>query len=160
MLASSCSGYYLINKLNKLSRKSGLSLFISHCNTRSLSKNFNTLKKILNFVHSRADILGITEIKLDEFSITKLDLNNYTLFRTDSKSKAGGTAFYIYNTLKAIPLYDIGFDMVLKNVPIFGIKATVKRESKWLRFVCLYSVANPVVFQGCKYNATLNPPLW
>ena len=110
---------------------------------------------------SRPDILGITEIKLNEFSITNLDLNNYDLFRTDSKSpNTGGTSLYISNTLRAIPLYDIGFDMVLKNVAIFGIKATLKRESKWLRFVCLYSVVNPVVFQGCKCNATLNTPLW
>ena len=109
---------------------------------------------------SRPDIFGITEIKLNEFSIANLDLNNYNIFRTDSKSNTSGTALYISHTLKAIPLYDIGFDMVLKNVVIFGIKATVKRESKWLRFVCLYSVVNPVVFQGCKYNVTLNPPLW
>ena len=35
--------------------------------------------------------------------------------------------------------------MVLKNVAIFGIKATLKRESKWLRFVCLFSVVNPLM---------------
>ena len=78
-------------------------------------------------------------------NLLSLILNNYKLFRTDSKTNAGGTALYILsNTLKAIP--DIGFDVVLKNVAIFGIKATLKRESKWLRFVCLFIVVNPLVF--------------
>ena len=67
MLTSPCSGYYLINKLNKLTRKSGPSLFIFHGNTRGLSKNFNTLKEILNSVDSKPDILGITETKLMNF---------------------------------------------------------------------------------------------
>ena len=71
MLASHCSGYYLINKLNQLIRKSGPSLFIFHCNTRRLSKNFSTLGEILNSLDSKPDILGITETKLNEFSITK-----------------------------------------------------------------------------------------
>ena len=93
---------------------------------------------------SKPDILGIAETKLNESSISYLDLNNYKLFRTDSKTNAGGTALYISNTLKAIP--DIGFDVVLKNVAIFGIKATLKKESKWLRFVCLFSVVNHLVF--------------
>jgi len=95
MLASRCSGYYLINKLNKLTRKSGFNLFIFHCNARSLSKNFNTLKEILNFVHSRSDILRIIETKPNEFSITNLHLNNYNLFRSDSKTNAGGTALIL-----------------------------------------------------------------
>ena len=146
MLASPCSGYYSINKLNKLTRKSDPSLFIFHCykNTRRLSKNFSTLQEVLKSLDSTPDILGIAETKLNESSISNLDLNNYKLFRTDSKTNAGGTALYVSNTLKAIP--DIGFDVVLKNVAIFGIKATLKRESKWLRFVCLFSVVNPLVF--------------
>ena len=111
MLASLCSEYYSINNLNKLTRKSGPNLFIFHCNTRSLSKNFDTLEEILNSLDSMPDILGITETKLNQFSATNLDLNNYNLFRTDSKTNAGGTALYISNTLKAIPRYDIGFDM-------------------------------------------------
>ena len=118
MVASPCSGYYLINKLkNKLTSKSGPSLFIFHCNTRSLSKNFNTLKEILNSVDSRPDILGITQTKLNEFSITNLDLTSFAL--TQKLMPVHGTALYISNPLKAIPLYDIGFDMVLKNVAIF-----------------------------------------
>lgn len=111
MFASPCSDYYSINDLNKLIRKSGPNLFIFHCNTRSLSKNFDTLEEILNSLDSKPDILGITETKLNEFSITNLDLSNYNLFRTDSKTSAGGTALYISNTLKAIPRCDIRFDM-------------------------------------------------
>jgi len=111
MLASPCSEYYSISKLNKLTRKFGSSLFIFHCNTRSLSKNFDILEETLNSIDSKPDILGITEAKLNEFSVTNLDLNNYNLFRTDSKTNAGGTALYVANTLKAIPRYDIGFDM-------------------------------------------------
>ena len=83
MLASPCSEYYSINNLNKLTRKSGPNLFISHCNTRSLSKNFDILEEILNSLDSMPDILGITETKLNQFSITNLDLNNYNLFRKD-----------------------------------------------------------------------------
>ena len=147
MLASPCSGCYSINELNKLTSKSDPTLFICHCNTRSLSKNFNTLEEILNSLDSKPDILGSTETNLNEFSICNLDFNNYNLlFRSDSKTNAGRTALYISNTLKAIPHYDVGLDMVLKNVAIFGIKATLKRESKWLRFVCLFSVVNPSVF--------------
>ena len=70
MLASPCSGYYSINDLNKLTKKAGPSLFIFHCNTRSLSNNFDTLEEILNSLDSKPDILGITETKLGELSIT------------------------------------------------------------------------------------------
>ena len=108
MLASPCLEYYSINNLNKLTRKSGPSLFICHCNTRSLSKNFDTLGEILNSLDSKPDILGITETKLNQFSISNLDLNNYNLFRTNSKTNAGGTALYISNTLRGI---------VTKSVP-------------------------------------------
>ena len=123
MLASPGSGYYSINKLNKLTRKSDPCLFIFHCykNTRHLSKNFSTLQEVLKSLDSKPDILGIADTKLNDFSISNLDLNNYKLFRTDSKTNAGGTALYISNTLKATPLYNIGFDVVLKNVAIFGI---------------------------------------
>ena len=86
---------------------------------------------------SKPDILGITETKLNEFSISNLDLNNYKLFPSDLKTNAGGTALYISinKYFKAIPHYDTGFHIVLKSAAIFGIKATLKRESKWLRFV-------------------------
>ena len=59
------------------------------------------------------DILGIIETKLNESSVNNLDLKNYKLFRTGSKTNAGGTstALYIANSLQAIPRYDIGFDM-------------------------------------------------
>ena len=46
MLASPCSECYSINDLNKLTKKAGPSLFIFHCNTRSLLKNFDTLEEI------------------------------------------------------------------------------------------------------------------
>ena len=70
MLASPCSEYYSINDLNKLTEKAGSSLFIFHCNTRSLPKNFDTLEEILNSLDSKPDVLGITETKLNELSIT------------------------------------------------------------------------------------------
>jgi len=131
MLASPCSECYSINNLNKLTRKSGPSLFIFHSNTRSLSKNFDTLEEILNSLDSKPDILGITKTKLNEFSVTNLDLHNYNLFRTDSKTNAGGTALYISNILKAIPRYDIGFDM--DQVESNGVKLIMaKRDLLWL----------------------------
>ena len=111
MLVSPCSEYYSMKKLNNLLKKSGSTLFIFHCNTRSLSKNFNFLEEILDSMDSQPDILGITETKLNESSVNNLDLKNYTLFRTDSKTNEGGTALYIANSLQAVLRYDIGFDM-------------------------------------------------
>ena len=105
-----CSKYYSIKKLNYVLKKSGSSLFIFHCNTRSLSKNFNPHKEIW-ILWIRSLILGITEIKLNESSVNNSDLRNYKLFRTDSKTNAGGTALYIDNSLQAIPRCDIGLDM-------------------------------------------------
>ena len=58
MLASPCSEYYSINDLNKLTKKAGPSLFIFHCNTRSLSNNFDTLEEILNSLDAKSDIFS------------------------------------------------------------------------------------------------------
>ena len=98
MLDSPCSEYYSINNLNNLTRKAGPA--------RTLSKNFDTFEEILNSLDSRPDILGITETKRIELSITYLDLNNCNLYRTDTKTNAGGTALYISNTLTAITPYE------------------------------------------------------
>ena len=68
MLVSPCSEYYSVKKLNNLLKKSGSNLFIFHCNTRSLWKNFNLLEEILDFMDSQPDIFGITETKLNESS--------------------------------------------------------------------------------------------
>ena len=111
MLVSPCSEYYAMKKLNNLLKKASSNLPIFHCNTRILSNNFNLLEEILDSMDSQPDILGITETKLNESSVNNLDLKNYKLFRTDSKTNAGGTALYIANSLQAVPRYDIGFDM-------------------------------------------------
>ena len=78
MLVSLWSEYYSIKKLNiNLFEKSGSNLFIFHCNTRSLSTNFNLLEEILDSMDSQPDTLGITETKLP---VNNLDLKKIISF--------------------------------------------------------------------------------
>ena len=58
-----------------------------HVNSRSLSKNFDSLQTLLSTLNLPISIIGITEILLHSNSHPLFDLNNYQTIRADRSGR-------------------------------------------------------------------------
>lgn len=99
---SSDSNYYSTDDFISNFTKTSKGFSILHVNSRSLSKNFDSLETMLyslnNFPFS---VIGVTETWLHSTSPNLFELNNYTLVRQDRTDKrGGGIAFYISEQLQ------------------------------------------------------------
>ena len=99
--------YVDIESFNHQERKSNLSLF--HLNIASLSKHKDELETLLNSMHFKFDILGISESKLKKGTDPNFDINikGYNHFSTSTESNNGGTLLYISDSLKYKPRKDL-----------------------------------------------------
>ena len=75
-------------------------LFLIHFNIRSLQKYIDELYTYLVSSKSQPAIVAISETKLRVDAIKRsIHLEGYKLISSDSKTSAGGVAFYIKDTL-------------------------------------------------------------
>ena len=79
-----------------------------------LAKNIDVLNDIIYSVsYKPADILTVTETRLNDNTITNVDIHGYNFYHTDLTTKADGAAIYVRNNLKTVVRPDISFSMQL-----------------------------------------------
>ena len=81
-------------------KNKGISIF--HCNTRSLQKNHDTLRDILESFQEMPSIIAISETKLKEDNIYNISVPVYNFVGTHSQTNAGGAGIYISDKINFI----------------------------------------------------------
>ena len=113
---SDVSPYHDVNSLkNLVINKSVREISIIHFNAISLEKNIDSIQNLLLKLSALPDIICISETKLQDDKINNqinfVQLPNYNFEFNNSKTKAGGTAMYIHESLD----YKIRNDFVIKT---------------------------------------------
>ena len=72
-----------------------------HCNTRSISANFDTLNQLLCDLNHPFSVIGLSETKLkvDEEVLLNINLRGYKFLSNPTLTNAGGVGFYRRNNL-------------------------------------------------------------
>ena len=70
------SPYMSMNELNKL-KYNLITLSVLQLNGRSIVKNFDNLKLLLNSIHNKYDVISICEICFEEFYMNLFKLQGY-----------------------------------------------------------------------------------
>lgn len=73
-----------------------------HCNTRSLNKNHETLKDILDAFKDKPNVIAISETKLKDENIHNISIPGYKFVGTNSRSNAGDVELYINEKINFI----------------------------------------------------------
>ena len=137
MLSTPSSEYYSITDANNLlADVDNDSIFLFHCNIRSLAKNFELLHDLLYCFDNIPDVIAVTETRINCNSSANIDLPNYKFYSTDSKTMAGGVGIYISSSLNAIHRSDLSF----KSVEAESCGIEILQEHK------------PSIIAGCIYR--------
>jgi len=128
--ASPCKYYQPDHSLFHL--KLSNSLFILHSDTRSLNKNFSTLKDLLNSFHFPPDAIGVSKTWLKSELDKNSSLPGYNFIHETSASRAGGVALYISNKFN----FEIAKDLTLITLTakICGLNSGL---GSWSHFIFL-----------------------
>ena len=136
MLSTPSSEYYSITDANNLlADVDNDSIFLFHCNIRSLAKNFELLHDLLYCFDNIPDAIVVTETRINCSSSANMDFPNYKFYSTDSKTMAGGVGIYISSSLNAIHRSDLSFN-------------SVEAESCWIEILQEHK---PSIIVGCIY---------
>ena len=89
-------------------------ILLVHVNAVSLTLNYDKIFDTLAELRPCPSIIFLTETKLHDSKLkdqlSKVIRNGYTMVYNNSKTKAGGTAIYVSDTLKYIERPDIKFN--------------------------------------------------
>ena len=97
-------------KQSVLSSTKPQSLSTLHLNVRSILKNKHVIVEFLIELGSCSEILAITETKLNDDKLNYTSKSNYSFVCCNSRTNAGGVAFYILNSLEFNIREDLGFN--------------------------------------------------
>ena len=90
MLSTPSSEYYSIADANNLLADiDNDSIFLFHCNIRSIPKNFELLHDLLYCFDNIPDVIAVTETRINCNSSANIDFSNYKFYSSDSKTMAG-----------------------------------------------------------------------
>ena len=74
-----------------------------HFNVRSLAKNIDKLNECICDLKTKPRVIAITKTKLNQNRMSvKINIYGYNFIHHDSKTCAGGVAFYIEESLKYV----------------------------------------------------------
>ena len=108
------------NEINNYTSSDAFSML--HCNTRSISANFDALNQLLCDLNHSFSIIGLSETKLkvDKENLSNISLRGYTFLSNPSLTNAGGVGLYVKNNLN----FNLREDLNSIN--------TVEFESIWI----------------------------
>ena len=69
---------------------------ILQLNGRSIVKNFDNLKLLLNSIHNTFDVISICETGFNEFNMNLFELQGYTSYHTIGNQKKSWWRLYLY----------------------------------------------------------------
>ena len=96
MLSTPSSEYYSITDANNLlADVDNDSIFLFHCNIRSLAKNFELLNDLLYCCDNIPNVIAVTETRINCNSSANIDFPNYKFYSTDSKT-IGWWCWYLH----------------------------------------------------------------
>lgn len=92
--------YYLPNDFNKLMKTANITndnkFSITHINIRSLNNKLDSLKQLLNSLYLPFQIIGLTEMWLNDTNEDLFKLNNYDFVNVNrTNGNGGGVGIYI-----------------------------------------------------------------
>ena len=98
-----------------------------HFNVRSLAKNIDKLNKCICDLKTKPSVIAITETKLNQNRMSaNINIYGHNFIHHDSKTCAGGVAFYIEESLKYIQSNKTSSN--LDNVEDLWIELTIKKN--------------------------------
>ena len=108
------------NEINNYTSSDAFSML--HCNTSSISANFDALNQLLCDLNHSFSIIGLSETKLkvDKENLSNISLRGYTFLSNPSLTNAGGVGLYVKNNLN----FNLREDLNSIN--------TVEFESIWI----------------------------
>ena len=125
-----CEPYLLLDNITNYFCKSGVSnsdLILLHINARSLSKNLDNIREILQHITTGPEIIGITETKISQKSdVNSLSLPGYNFFHVDSTISAGGVGIYVKSSLS----FSVRHDITLKDDDCESVWIELKTKGK------------------------------
>ena len=122
--------------MNKLNNKSSLSLF--HLNTCSLSKKYEDLKYLFDFINFNFDVITISEKRItkNKARINNIDLTSYSFEHCATESSAGGTLLYVRNHLSYKTRNDLNILKCAELESVFFEIITCKKSN--ILVACIY----------------------
>ena len=94
-----CNPYLTLNNITKHFCKAEVSdkdLIVLDVNARSLSKNLDSIREIIQHMPTEHDVIGITETKINQYcDVSSLSLPGYNFFHVNTMISAGGVGVYV-----------------------------------------------------------------
>ena len=98
-----------------------------HFNVRSLAKNIDKLNECICDLKTKPSVIAITETKLNQNRMSaNINIYGYNFIHYDSKTCAGGVAFYIEESLKYVQSNKTSLN--LDNVEDLWIELTINKK--------------------------------
>ena len=128
-------------------------------NVKSWTKNFDKLNKCICDLKTKPSVTAITETKLNQNSMSaNINIYGYNFIHCDSKTCAGGMAFYIEFSI-CTPVSSIYYIELLIFTPMLSLYKKlnlVKLEDLYYvelgQFMYLYYNKTPKIFNDLKKN--------
>ena len=111
---NSFTQYFEVENLSKLYEKSKTNVTLLNANIRSLYKNFDSFKDVLDSCKINFDVIGLVETWLRDKPLDYFYMDGYSLeFSNRKKGRCGGACIYINDKIK----YHIRNDLAEINHP-------------------------------------------
>ena len=144
------------NKIFTVSNSNKLSLF--HLNINSLAKHFENLNSLLNSIHNKFEIIGISETRINRNSIPlNFNIPGYSSIFNNTESAAGGTALYISNSIEYKSRNDLSNHLYLSKELESSFCELNLRKQQNIVIGCIYK--HPIVDTNAFIINYLNPLL-
>ena len=123
--------YWLPNEFNQNINLDKDALSLLHFNSRSLFKNYNAIHDFIGQLDGSFSVYGFSETWIhDRTPITLFQLDNYTFYHNDRiKSRGGGVAMLIHNSLNSIVRHDLNLDQDLCDSLFIEINNTGQKNT-------------------------------
>ena len=144
------------NKIFTVSNSNKLSLF--HLNINSLAKHFENLNSLLNSIHNKFEIIGISETRINRNSIPlNFNIPGYSSIFNNTESATGGTALYISNSIDYKSRNDLSNHLYLTKELESSFCELNLRKQQNIVIGCIYK--HPIMDTNAFIINYLNPLL-
>ncbi|KAJ8028227.1 hypothetical protein HOLleu_30409 [Holothuria leucospilota] len=120
---SSPCNVYTIDSYNELPCNENFSLF--HLNSRSLSKNFNSIHDFLSVLNTEFSIIGFTETWFSDNVSPHIYINNYSFVEKHRAKRGGGVCMFVKDGI----IYHQRHDLSLFNASIESLFIEVEMSN-------------------------------
>ena len=147
---NSFSRYFEVEQLSSLYEKSNTNLSMLNANIRSLYKNFDSFKDVLDCCKIDFEVIGLVETWLKDKPLDYFHMDGYSLeFSNRKNGRCGGACLYISDRMK----YNIRHDLAEINHPENVETVFVEIERMGLKNIVVGVIYRPPGQDVNEFNA-------